>query len=146
MRRAYLVSLCVVIVVAVGGATAAWFYAVPPHSVTTPYRVEFVQETNCPYGSWLIPWAVGINHQTVVQPSNATLPLSYSTSRLTSNSAYSVISFPLPNGTYSYTIFPNNFNGQKQSGNVTVDGNNVVVIVYVFVTAMGCSSTTTVGG
>jgi len=146
MRRVHLVSLCVVIVVAVGGATAAWFYAVPPHSVATPYRVEFVQESNCPYGSWLIPWAVEINHQTVVQPSNATLPLSYPTSRLTSNSAYSGISFPLPNGTYSYTVFPNNVNGQEQSGNVTVDGNNVVVIVYTFVTAMGCSSTTTVGG
>jgi len=105
-------------------------------------EVEFVQESNCPYGSWLFPWGVVLGSQTVVQPSNASLPLSYSGTHLTSNSNYSAIWFSLPNGTYSYTIIPDDPLGSHQSGNVTVDGSNVVVEVYAFVTAMGCSSST----
>ena len=107
------------------------------------HRVEFLQESNCPYGVWLVPWAVVLDNQTVVQPSNATLPLSYNTSHLTYDSNYSAIWFSLPDGTYSYTILPKNFYGLEQSGNVTVDGSDVVVQVSAFVTAMGCSSTTT---
>ncbi len=109
------------------------------------YRVEFLQESNCPYGVWRAPWAVVVNHQTVVQPSNTTLPLnqSYDASHITNNSTYSAIWLSLPDGTYPYTILPNNFWGDEQSGNVTVDGSNVVVQVDAFITAMGCSSTTT---
>ncbi len=107
------------------------------------YRVEFVQESNCPYGSWLFPWAVALDGQTVVQPSNATLPLSYNGSHLTGDSSYSIISFSLPDGTYSYNILPDDPLGSLQSGSVTVDGGDVVVQVYAFITAMGCSSTTT---
>jgi hypothetical protein len=106
------------------------------------YQVEFVQESSCPYGSWLFPWGVMLGSQTVVQPSNATLPLSYSESHLTSNSSYSTIWFSLPNGTYSYTIIPNDPTGSAQSGNVTVDGTSVVVQVYAFVVSIGCSSST----
>ena len=35
------------------------------------YQVEFLQESNCFYGSWLLPWAVMLDGQTIVQPSNA---------------------------------------------------------------------------
>jgi hypothetical protein len=80
---------------------------------------------------------------TVAQPSNATLPLSYNGARLTGDSNYSTISFSLPDGTYSYTILPHDPLGSAQSGNVTVEGSNVVVQVYAFITAMGCSSTST---
>lgn len=110
------------------------------------YRVEFIQESNCPYGVWLVPWAVVMNNQTVVQPSNATLPLTYAATRLSYNSTYSTIWFSVPNGTYGYSILPNNFYGQEQHGNVTVDGSNVQVQVTAFITAMGCTSTTTVVG
>jgi hypothetical protein len=89
---------------------------------------------------------VTVGNQTIVQPSNATLPLSYNGSHLTGESNYSAIRFSLPNGTYSYTIIPHDPLGSAQAGNVTVDGSNVVVQVYAFITAMGCSSSTTVGG
>jgi hypothetical protein len=106
--------------------------------------VEFLQESNCFYGSWLLPWAVMLDGQTIVQPSNATLPISYNGTRLTGDSIYSTISFSLPDGTYSYTILPNDPLGSPQSGNVTVDGSDVEVQVYAFVTAMGCSTTSTI--
>jgi hypothetical protein len=109
------------------------------------YQVEFSQESNCPYGSWLFPWAVALNGQTVVQPSNATLPLSYNGALLTGNSNYSTIWFSLPNGTYNYTILPDDPLGSHQSGNVTVDDAGVTVQVYAFITAMGCSSTSSSG-
>jgi hypothetical protein len=140
----------VIAIVVVGGAVVVSSYLGASRRVTTsgtsqPHRLEFVQESNCPYGSWLVPWAVVINHQTVVQPSNATLPLSYGSSRLTDNSTYSTIWYSLPNGTYNYSILPKNIFGQEQTGNVTVDGSNVVVQVTAFITSMGCSSTTTGG-
>jgi hypothetical protein len=120
--------------------------AVTTNGTSGLYRVKFLQESNCPYGSWLVPWAVAINNQTVVQPSNATLPLSYNGTRLTGESNYSAIWFSLPNGTYGYTIIPNDPMGSAQSGQVTVNGSNLMVQVYAFITAMGCSSTTTVAG
>jgi hypothetical protein len=110
--------------------------------VSNLHQLEFVQESNCPYGSWVYPWGVTLNGATLTQPSNATLPLSYSNARLTSNSSYSTISFSVPNGVYSYAVVPTGFAG-KQSGNVTVSGSNVEVEVWSFITAMGCSSSST---
>jgi hypothetical protein len=108
------------------------------------YQLEFVQESNCAYGSWLFPWAVVLDNSTVVvQPSNATLPLTYSGTHLTSDSNYSTIVFSVPNGTYNYTIVPNDPFNPEQSGNVTVAGSDVQVEVGEYITAMGCSSTTT---
>jgi len=151
MRNGVIASLLVVAILA--GAGAGYFIGTSSQSAVTStstshlYQLEFIQESNCPYGSWLVPWAVVVNHQAVVQPSNATLPLSYAASRLTNINSSSTIWFSLPNGIYTYSILPNNFNGQEQSGNVTIDGNDNVVQVTVFITAMGCSSTTTtVGG
>jgi hypothetical protein len=146
MRNGLVAALLVVALLA--GAGVGYLVGNVNARTTTsqPYRVEFVQGSNCPYGSWLIPWGVVIDHQTVTQPPNATLPLSYGATRLTGNSTYSTIWFSLPNGTYAYSILPNNTLGLEQSGNVTVDGSDIVVQVYAFVTSMGCSSTTTVGG
>lgn len=104
------------------------------------YQLKFVQESNCPYGSWIVPWGVTLGPQTAVQPSNATLPISGS-SRLTSNSSYSVIVFSVPNGNYSYTVMPKNIDGQEQSGSVMIAGSGSEIQVYSFITAMGCSST-----
>jgi hypothetical protein len=107
------------------------------------YQVEFLQESNCRVGpGWLFPWGLILDSQTLTQPSNATLPLIYNESHLTSESNYSTIWFSLPNGTYGYKIIPDDPLGSAQSGNVTVDGSNTVVQVYAFITAMGCSSTT----
>jgi hypothetical protein len=109
------------------------------------YQLEFVQESNCYYGSWLFPWAVVLDNSTVVvQPSNATLPLTYGGTHLTSNSNYSTIVFSVPNGTYNYAVVPNDPFNPEQSGNVTVAGSDVQVEVGEYITAMGCSSTTTI--
>lgn len=109
------------------------------------YQVKFSEESNCFYGSWFTPWGVDLDGQTVVQPSNATLPLSFNGGPFTGDSNYSAIWFSLPNGTYSYTILPDDPLGSHQSGNVTVDDAGVTVQVYAFITAMGCSSTTSSG-
>jgi hypothetical protein len=108
------------------------------------YQLEFVQESNCDYGSWLFPWAVVLDNSTVVvQPANATLPVAYNGAHLTSDANYSTIVFSVLDGRYNYTIAPNDpFNGE-QSGTVTVDGSDVQVEVWDFITAMGCSSTST---
>jgi len=140
--------VAVLLVVAIlAGAAAGYFIGASSRSVATShlYQLEFVQESNCPYGSWLVPWGAMINHQTIAQPPNATLPLSYGATRLTGNSTYSTILFSLPNGTYNFSILPNDPLGTEQSGNVTVDGSKVVVLVYAFITSMGCSSATTGG-
>jgi len=146
MRNGVFAALLVVAILA--GTLGGYLIGTSGRSEATSlqYQLEFVQESNCPYGSWLIPWAVTIDHQTVTQPPSASPPLSYSASRLTGNSTYSTILFSLPNGTYNYSILPNDPLGTEQSGSVTVVGSNVVVQVYAFITAMGCSSTSTVGG
>jgi hypothetical protein len=136
------VAVLLVAVIALGAGAGYLVGTENGHTTTLQtHGVEFVQESNCPYESLIVPWGVEVGHQTVTQPSNATLPLSYASSRLTSNSTYSTIWFSLPQGTYTYSILPNNFHGQEVSGNVTVDGSGVVVPVTAFITAMGCSST-----
>ena len=110
------------------------------------YQLEFVQESNCYYGSWHYPWAVALDNTTiVVQPSNATLPLAYdeATGVPYSDINYSTIVFSVPNGTYSYSVLPKDPFNPEESGNVTVDGSGVQVMIGQFITAMGCSSTTT---
>jgi len=147
MRNVVVAGLLVLGILA--GAGAGYFISTSTQGTSTStltshlYQVEFIQESNCPYGSWLVPWGVSIDHQTTAQPPNATLPLSYGATHLTGNSTYSTISFSLPNGAYNYSILPNDPLGTEQSGNVTVDGGKAVVQVYAFVTSMGCSSTTT---
>jgi hypothetical protein len=111
------------------------------------YQVEFLQESNCPVGpGWLFPWGVMLDNQTLTQPSNATLPLSSNPLHFTGDSNYSMIWFSLPNGTYSYKIIPDDSLGSAQSGNITVDGSNVVVQVYAFIMAMGCSTSASSAG
>lgn len=144
MRNGVVASLLVVAILA--GAGVGYF--IGTSNVTrgneSPrlYQLEFVQESNCPYGSWLVPWAVMLDDHTVaVQPPNVTLPLSYVAAHLTSDSNYSTIRFSVPSGTYDYTILPKNFYGVEQNGTVTVNGGNVEVQISAFVTAMGCSTT-----
>ena len=93
------------------------------------YEVEFIQQSACPGGIWLAPWSVTLNNQTIVRPSGATLPLSeggFQAGGTFQND--SVISFSVPNGTYSYSIDPKAFLGQ--AGNLTVDGDDIIVQVH----------------
>jgi len=149
MRDEVLIALLVVLVIASAGT--GYFVGTSSQSATTStsgnprlYQLEFIQESNCPYGSWLLPWAVMLDTNTVVvQPSNATLPVSYAGAHLTSDTNYSTIWFSVPNGTYDYTILPSNISGVEQNGTATVSGGNVQVQVSAFITAMGCSTTST---
>jgi hypothetical protein len=132
--------------VAIGAGIFASSYVGTSRTVTETtmsqlYQVEFLQGSNCFYGSWLVPWAVVLNGQTAVQPSNATLPLSYEGTRYTGDSNYSAIWFSLPNGTYHYTVLPKNSLGDEQSGNLTINGNGAVIQVYSFSAPFGCSTT-----
>jgi hypothetical protein len=136
--------------VVIGAAIFASSYLGTSRTVTETttselYQVEFLQGSNCPPGSWLVPWAVVLNGQTVVQPSNATLPLSYNGSRYTGDSNYSAIWFSLPNGTYNYTILPKNSLGNEQSGSLTISGNGAVIQVYSFSAPFGCPTTSNSG-
>ena len=147
MRNGVVAALLVVAVLA--GTAAGYFIGSSRQSTealtltTTSYQLEFIQESNCPCGSWLVPWAVVLDgHTAVVQPSNATLPLSYAGGHLTPDSNYSIIWFSVPDGTHDYTILPKNFQGEEQNGTVTVNGGDVEVKISSFITAMGCSTTT----
>jgi hypothetical protein len=123
-----------------------------PGSCSQLYQLEFVEDSNCPYGVWQLPWAVVLNNSTmVVQPSNAPLSsLTYSSNYSLSSEQqlagsegnYSTISFSLPNGTYDYTILPKDPFNREQSGSVTINGSDVQVEVWEFVTAMGCTTST----
>lgn len=89
------------------------------------YEVTFVQATSCgPPGEWGIPWAVTLDNQTEVQPSNATLPVTTHTKN-TTNQSLTMISFSVRNGTYDYDVAPNV--PGPSPGMVTVDGSNVLV-------------------
>jgi hypothetical protein len=123
-----------------------------PGSCSQLYQLEFVQDSNCPYGVWRLPWAVVLNNSTiVVQPSSAplsslTYPGNYSLSPeqqlAGSEGNYSTISFSVPNGTYDYTIVPKDPFNREQSGSVTINGGDAEVEVWEFVTAMGCTTST----
>jgi len=151
MRNGAVASLLVVAILA--GAGAGYYIGTsnvtrsnetPQPLVLGEHGLEFVQESNCPYGSWLVPWAVMLNSHTVgIQPSSATLPLSYAGAHLTSDSNYSTIWFGVPNGTYDYTILPKNIWGEEQNGTVTVNGGSMVVHISAFITPFGCSTTST---
>jgi hypothetical protein len=116
----------------------------PEQTASRLYQLEFVQESNCPYGSYLFPWSVALDNSTVVvEPSNATPPVTWGAeSHLTSDVNYSAIVFSVPSGEYNYSIAPTNPFSREQSGSVTVAGSDVQVEVWAFITAMGCDSTT----
>jgi hypothetical protein len=102
------------------------------------YEVEFIQQGACSGGYWLAPWAVTLNNQTIVRPADATLPLSESGFQAQGSfENYSIITFSVPNGSYSYTVYPQNFLGQ--SGNLTVNDDDTVVQVHA--APVSCTST-----
>ena len=98
------------------------------------YDVEFIQQAaTCPPSipMYVAPWSVTLGNQSKTEPSNETelggIPVwgpSYS--------AYSEITFFVPNGVYNYSASPDN-NGytpfQDGGGMVTVSGSNVTVNV-----------------
>jgi hypothetical protein len=103
--------------------------ATSPKETPLLYGVEFVQQGACSGAFWLAPWAVTLNNQTIVRPSGAKLPLSESGFQAEGTSEnYSTISFSVPDGSYSYAVYPQNFLGQ--TGNLTANGDDIVVQVH----------------
>jgi hypothetical protein len=99
-------------------------------SVQRLYELEFIQKGQCSPQVWLAPWAVVLDNQTIVQPSNATLP------SLGSGAVYShafendsTITFSVPDGTYNYELFPQQ-GGFGGNGSVTIDDSDASVQIY----------------
>jgi hypothetical protein len=143
MRGMVLISIIVVALVmglAIGSTsfltststTGSVTTTVTPTSTTTGasrlYELQFIQQGVCSPPVWLAPWAVALNNQTIVRPSNATLPLSENRYEASPSYAkYSTITFSVPNGSYNYTVYPSFL---SQTGVVTIDGSDVVIQVH----------------
>ncbi|HXW95515.1 MAG TPA: hypothetical protein VEJ19_07405 [Nitrososphaerales archaeon] len=127
MRTATLASV-IVVVFLVGSAFG--FYVLPAltpdQSSQQMYALAFSQQGFC--GAYGAPWSVAINgHSTVVEPSNATLPLSNTQmAGLPSYKNFSVIWFHVTNGVYTYVVAPTDF---FHNGTVTVNSANTIVTV-----------------
>ena len=127
MRRATLVSAIVVFFL-VGSAFG--FYLLPAltsdQSSQQMYALAFTQQGFC--GAYGAPWSVALNgHTTVVEPSNATLPLSNTQmAGLPSYKNFSVIWFHVSNGVYTYVVAPTDF---FHNGTVTVNSANTIITV-----------------
>jgi hypothetical protein len=93
------------------------------------YRLTFNQTGYCSPPAYLAPWAVSLsNGVTIIQPPNATLPLSESGpfTFTASYKNYSMIAFSVPDGTYNFTLYPQ-VEFFHQSGSVSVDGSDVTI-------------------
>ena len=95
---------------------------------TREYELAFTQEGSCSPPVWVGPWEVVLNNATtMVKPPNATLPLPESYWGGTENQNYSEIWFSVPNGTYTYSVFPRT--ALHQSGIISMVGSDQVVLV-----------------
>ena len=103
------------------------------------YDLTFNQTDPCKNFGTIIPWSVILTTSegtyNITEPSNSSTPLSqccWSTGSL----AYSSIVFSVPNGTYFYEVYGN----PRANGNVTVEGQDVIVVLQDEV--FSCGSTT----
>jgi hypothetical protein len=105
------------------------------------YQLTFNQTDVCTNFGTLIPWSVILmtseGTYNVTEPSNSSIPLSECCDTAGSL-AYSSIVFSVPNGTYSYVTH----GFTTTTGNVTVMGQDVTVIITVHPASCGTSTTT----
>jgi hypothetical protein len=95
------------------------------------FELRFVQQGACSAPqAFLAPWAVTLgNKTTIAEPSNATLPISESSfEAATLFQNHSTIVFSVPDGVYTYTVYPHTFLGQ-QGNSVIVNGSDATVNV-----------------
>jgi len=130
MRKATLVSV-IVVVFLVGSAFG--FYIHPLLTSQTShqasgqvYALAFTQQGACS-GAWGAPWSVALNGSTtVVEPSNASLPLPNNEAQASPNyQSYSVILFHVSDGVYTYVVSPHFYS----NGTVTMNGADTIVTV-----------------
>ncbi len=124
MRKAAFIPIIVVVFMA---GAAFGFYLLPLSTSQQTYALAFTQQGAC--SAWGAPWAVTLNgHTTVVEPSNASLPLPNAEIRASPNyQGYSLILFHVSNGVYTYVVSPTDF---FSNGTVTINGGDKIVTVY----------------
>jgi len=77
---------------------------------------------------WGVPWSVTVGGTTEVQPPGAPPPGPDSGLEGTLDENLTVIAFSLPNGTYSFTVWPpSGYTATPASGTIVIDGANVTV-------------------
>jgi hypothetical protein len=94
-------------------------------------EVVFSQSGACGNQYFLAPWSVTLSGmgvaETIVEPSNASLPLSETQWTASSGfKSFSNIVFSVPNGVYDYVVKPGFF---AQAGTITVQGSDVMIQV-----------------
>jgi len=143
-KKGVVVSVAIALVIGLGIGSVFFPMGNQTNGQSHLYEVEFTQQGVCSPKVWAAPWAVVMDKQTIVQPSNATLPLSESSFQASpSFENYSAIWFSVPNGTYSYAILPQVALPQH-SGSVTVDGKDTTVEVQG--AAISCTTTLSSSG
>ena len=109
------------------------------------YEVRFNQTGFCNPPSFLIPWSVTLEisegmNLTITQPLNESVQCCVGSP---SYRPYSSIVFTVPNGTYPYAVVEAGVDFTPASGNVTVEGQNVTVMLQADVFSCGTSSIST---
>ena len=105
--------------------------ATPNNRTSQLYEVRFNQTGFCNPPSFLIPWSVTLEisegmNLTITQPLNESVQCCVGSP---SYRPYSSIVFTVPNGTYPYAVVEAGVDFTPASGNVTVDGQKVTVML-----------------
>ncbi len=107
-------------------------------SVSNVGDLIFKQITPCSNIGYFAPWSVTLSNGQSETALNANFSQPYSGSP----NNPSIIAFLVPNGNYSYSVSPAN-RFTPGAGAVTVDNQEVLVTLYVFMASCGSSTTTT---
>ena len=114
----------------------------PYNRTSQLYELAFNQTDPCKNFGTIIPWSVTLTTSestyNITEPWNSSMPLSQCCGS-TWSLAYSSIVFSVPNGTYFYEVYGN----PRASGNITVKGQDVTVIVQDEVFSCGSTSLAT---
>lgn len=142
MNRPFVMAILAVagvalIVGAAAGQTLSQTKTITTTQTTTPpsgrlYELVFNQTGNCPPPpeTYVAPWAVTINNKTtIVGPPGWSFPLPSTVEFRPSFRNSSIIVFSVPDGNYSYVVYPQTV--FAQSGTVLVSGSNLVVQVEI---------------
>jgi hypothetical protein len=114
------------------------------------YEVRFNQSGICNPPKFITPWSVILvtseDTYNIDAPSNWSSDVPVCCALGTSNRPYSSIVFSVPNGTYSWAINPqfNSVNNlSPQTGNVTISGADVTIILQMRIASCGSTSLST---
>ena len=147
----FLVAVALGIVASAVATYSYLFYY--PNSLPTPFpynrtaqfhELEFNITGVCNPPIFVIPWSVtlatSVGKITITEPPNSNIASECCEG--TTSSAYSSIVFSVPNGAYSYVINPNN-EFFTPSGNVTVNEQDLAIMLQQHIASCGSSVTTT---